>query len=508
MVRLNSHKGRLAAPTTIRWDRWGLSGLGVFWGWIAVAWYTPTLLETAGGITVHGNPLCRPACTAVALVLARGLLPAARRRGARLTRPSCVSAAGALACLATLAAALVLRQEAIPAYQRWLCAVALGLPSALIMTAWGALCCSLKTDAAEKDVPLSFLAAPACVGACVLLPRPVSVAVMALLPVASCALYVRAYRAIDVGHGNNAVAEGPSLTSAQQSLLTRRVLRVALTAAGLETLVSTLLSLAPSGLVGMQQAYAAFILGMVAGSALVACFIRYAAHPDIDTAFRLLPCLAAVGVLLYAGDGAWGATGGAAVVSVVQLALDIMMLIALSRIGSMGWATPFTVGVLSRLPLQVGVVLGNDLGTALAPLVSQPLASCVVVAAFGLACAVVAASATVYDRPRFLALVDAFENGGTSRGDAGGEGPAVPMETRCAQLARRCGLTPREHAVLCLLARGMSAPFISDQMSISRNTVDTHIKNIYRKAAVHSRDELITAVYAEPLPPDPLDELM
>jgi DNA-binding NarL/FixJ family response regulator len=52
-------------------------------------------------------------------------------------------------------------------------------------------------------------------------------------------------------------------------------------------------------------------------------------------------------------------------------------------------------------------------------------------------------------------------------------------------------LSPREHEILNLLARGFSNPEIAELLSISKLTVGTHVKNIYRKLEVNSRSEAV-----------------
>lgn len=61
---------------------------------------------------------------------------------------------------------------------------------------------------------------------------------------------------------------------------------------------------------------------------------------------------------------------------------------------------------------------------------------------------------------------------------------AVPEEE-----AKESLLTPREREVLGMLARGISATKIANQLGISRHTVGEHAKNIYRKLNITSRAE-------------------
>ncbi len=52
-------------------------------------------------------------------------------------------------------------------------------------------------------------------------------------------------------------------------------------------------------------------------------------------------------------------------------------------------------------------------------------------------------------------------------------------------------LTEREAAVARLYARGYSLQKVADELRITRSTAQSHIKHVYRKLGVHSRDELI-----------------
>lgn len=68
------------------------------------------------------------------------------------------------------------------------------------------------------------------------------------------------------------------------------------------------------------------------------------------------------------------------------------------------------------------------------------------------------------------------------------------METRCADVAHDCGLTPRESEVLILLAKGRTVPVIARDLQIAKGTARTHTERIYRKLDVHKQQELIDKV--------------
>lgn len=67
-------------------------------------------------------------------------------------------------------------------------------------------------------------------------------------------------------------------------------------------------------------------------------------------------------------------------------------------------------------------------------------------------------------------------------------------DARCRMLGAERGLTDREIDILRLLARGRDGRFIAEEYVLSYNTVKTHIKHIYQKLGVHSRQELLDLV--------------
>lgn len=70
--------------------------------------------------------------------------------------------------------------------------------------------------------------------------------------------------------------------------------------------------------------------------------------------------------------------------------------------------------------------------------------------------------------------------------------PGLPA--RCSSLARAFDLTPREAELLVELAQGRTLRAISEKLTVSENTVKYHVRGIYQKLGVHTRDEVIELV--------------
>ena len=65
---------------------------------------------------------------------------------------------------------------------------------------------------------------------------------------------------------------------------------------------------------------------------------------------------------------------------------------------------------------------------------------------------------------------------------------------RSNELAVEYGLTERERGVFNLLAHGRNARFIQNELTVSCNTVKTHVSHTYAKLGVHTQQELIDMV--------------
>lgn len=64
-------------------------------------------------------------------------------------------------------------------------------------------------------------------------------------------------------------------------------------------------------------------------------------------------------------------------------------------------------------------------------------------------------------------------------------------EAAVARICERAGLSQREAEIFTYLVKGRSTPYIRDRLFVSANTVNSHIRRIYIKTGVHSRQGII-----------------
>ena len=90
----------------------------------------------------------------------------------------------------------------------------------------------------------------------------------------------------------------------------------------------------------------------------------------------------------------------------------------------------------------------------------------------------------------------------TARLNDAGHGIAVTVHSAAIDevlglVARAYGLSNRERELAALIAEGHNTPVIAEKMSISRYTVQDHLKSIFDKLGVRSRLELLTRLFAQ-----------
>ena len=85
-------------------------------------------------------------------------------------------------------------------------------------------------------------------------------------------------------------------------------------------------------------------------------------------------------------------------------------------------------------------------------------------------------------------------------GERGDSGQGEP-DRRQGLWTRKCNavvdeyhLSERESDVLFLLSKGRTISYIADELHISFNTAKSHIRHVYVKTGVHTRQELLDMI--------------
>lgn len=87
-------------------------------------------------------------------------------------------------------------------------------------------------------------------------------------------------------------------------------------------------------------------------------------------------------------------------------------------------------------------------------------------------------------------IIGSTSYSGTRRRRDGASGEQQ-FEKLTVSVSSELGLSPRKSEIFVLLVAGKNVAFVRERLHISEGTAKTHIKRIYKKLNVHSRQELV-----------------
>lgn len=247
------------------------------------------------------------------------------------------------------------------------------------------------------------------------------------------------------------------------------------------------------------------VLGCVLGALVVVplCFVR-SSRPLLPVIYRLvLPAFALVLIFLNSFPGGtvplWFAAWLTYVFFGMLAILALASLVALAHGGELPCGFVYGVAV-------AGFAACSILGVAAAttpPFQEQEGGPALLVVSTLFFVALIGeALLSLWRASRAAACEEGAAAGAVVCDDNGLPGRLAPrrapdVAARCAMLADEASLTPREREILGYLGRGHGIAFIAGTLVISESTVRTHVKAIYRKIGVSSREELLERVDEE-----------
>ena len=385
-----------------------------------------------------------------------------------------------------------------------------GVPLALLLCLWGRV---LGAASIDQSVPEVFIGSALGAAACffvVAIPFPDAYLVLYLLPLGSAA----ALRRLDEGKPTRTAVSAPvdapqsspmsadapapkgtatgtdegTAPSAEASKLSGRILGgtvvYGVATGAIEALAA---SAAPSAYTSLSVTFVLFVLYCAAalqlyGGKPLSPGVRAVlpTGPDQDTgplggAYRLAILLMVGGFVAVPLLESVGVSGVAVVLAgyLGVFSVLISLFLVMGRISGHGTVRSFARGLGA---LFAGEIAGMCLGGGIGALPGTFDASAAMVALAGIA--VLYAYLFLFTDRDMASLSVVVAQ--TDR-----------FEEACARIAKEARLSKRETEILPLALRGRTAERIASEFFISKNTVDTHLRRIYAKCGVHTRQELI-----------------
>lgn len=453
-------------------------GIGFLWAWIYCSFETSALYPDRQGISINADPSwLASAGTVVVVLIATGIawrnLDLERARWTHFTAP-------ALVATGTVLSAIASSLEPPPTALQYASGILSGVGSGWLCILWADALSRLDVERIEVVVPAASVVTLLCSLVFPSIQGIPGVAAVALLPLASGALLLLSYRD---KMPNPAAASEAALARTRDGGVMRTVLRASV------VLCIAYFAIGFMGAMDGSKGIAAMLggfdipafIGSVFGIVMALCFVLYTVRIDFASLFRWLVPLLVLALALLP----WKAMAPAFIADTIASVADTSMQV-ITYIYIIGLARkrllPAALGIgLAQGFLQLGVLAGNVAGAQAASQVAVGQLN-VFVLVLGLICLVSFSALLVPQRAakpvdRTPASCD--------------EGGAPRIELRCSRLAREGGLSNREAEILVYLAKGRSQPYIREELFLSKNTVATHVKHIYQKLNVHSRQELL-----------------
>ena len=416
---------------------------------LARAWvYLMFLGAATSSITWNGEPLPGAAYLGSTLVLCATLFASAifhRRFTALIGHRAFRFLGPALTTVGTLALACATLPSA-PALA--LCAfgsVSTGAGSGLIDLGYGELYRNVDPRRTSFEAPLAFLIAAALFPAVLTLP-PVGACVV-------CALAEFVMRERDFGMADG-VVRAVFITANEASV--ENFYRFPLLWSSLLTIAIVYGCVLLSSKTGLRPVYRSVMLVMAVFFMLLPVFTGFS---EIESTIAL------------AGYGTFN-------VLIWILLADISFTYRLSgvMVFGIGWGM-----------VTLGVLLGSSLGQfvcTFAPFSPQSLSLIALLATL----AILISYMFVFNENDLIALAKGDEDKG------GAEPRRQRFQDRCKDVAGEYGLSPKETEIMILFAKGRSSTRIQEDLYLSRGTVTTHLRHIYQKMDVHSKQEFLDVI--------------
>ncbi len=511
---------RLLMELDDQWPVLRFLGFGFYYAWIWLCYdsgvlIAPSASADGAGFFVNATSVMYLLSTSALALVLLGSAAWERRSAELVERTPFVLLMALVAGLAT--AVVALRAPFGSSDALFLAASVLtGLGTAWVALRLGAVYAAVSSRRAVMYAAVSFVAAGATYFVVSGLPHAAGIALMSLLPLfaAVCTMASPDESAVCAGERDKA-ADLPKLP---EHFLLRIVFGIALFSIVVGLAKGTSAQSTQAGGTGGVGSIIVLAMSLMA---LVIYFVVCATGENLDLSRLFYPVilLLVAGLLVPPLLGTGRSLPGSVFVGVAYAFFIMLVWCTLAQIAHHTGMSAVRVFGVGRGASALGTTLGWLIGVFfVGPAGTGEVPLAVTVA---MAFVVLMAAPLVFSG---RALVTTLEIGpargaGQDGGDAGDEGPQTDpgpdgacvepsddggdkaggrhggaWSRKCNKIADTYALTDREREVLFLLAKGRTISYISDYLHVSFNTSKAHIRHVYIKTGVHTRQELLDLV--------------
>ena len=212
---------------------------------------------------------------------------------------------------------------------------------------------------------------------------------------------------------------------------------------------------------------------------LYAQFAKDAAKPYV--LYRAVAPSMGLGFALLAISGG-ESIAGEGMVMIGYLLFEVLALNDYCNIVKANDASLFRTMAIGRLAISVGMLAGWTAGFF------SGSVSVAALAVFGMTIVLITATLVFTDRDRMPLVSIADDRAISEDRDL-----RLDKSTALASFAAECKLSKRETEVFDYLIAGRTTSYVAERLFVAESTVRAHVYNIYQKADVHSRMELMHA---------------
>lgn len=461
-------------------------GLGFLWAWIYCLWFSPAVFPTRNGIGVNESPSWLLSCITVMVTML--VVPLTLRRtnrtlesfpAMRIAAPVMMSGGTAVLFLPYPSGNALIDAVFIAG------ALITGVGAGTLWIQWGELHSRFDAERIEVVVPACAILVVVSLFLVSNMFFPIGGILVCTLPLLSGFLLSQS---LEEEQWHQPVAVMPSEKS---PIRWSDFMRVGLGSIMIYVVIGygwSLIDLDTFGQLG-QGLEIPYLVGGIFGAAMSLGSIFYARRLNLFLIYRWMLPVMVCALLLSTMQSLFANEIAFILFITAQIGFDIMIWIYFANVSHKGFYSAAVLMGCSRGMAQIGVTSGSVLGL---PAVKNMMGGaggqstvCLVLVALS----VIVIMFVLNQQESFEELIhDDAEGKSESLESAGG------FQQCIADLSREYGLSKRESEVFGLLARGRSFPYIREDLFLSKSTVETHAKNLYKKMDVHSKQDLINLV--------------